>query len=150
MALFGGSIAPVDEFHNFTSALPGAPPTRWERKAAEAAAAAALTERSSSAANIAPTTPGRGGGGRRSRPRTPKSVGKPKTPSAGGDRFIPCRSGMSMDMGRLALNFGGKENGDDEEGATTTPAAAAVAAAAAAAAARRLCGIVWRGLRRRT
>ncbi|GAB0496160.1 hypothetical protein MMPV_007470 [Pyropia vietnamensis] len=124
MALFGGSVAPVDEFHNFTSALPGAPLTRWERKAAEAAAAAALTERSSSAANIAPTTPGRSNG-RRSRPRTPKSVGKPKTPSAGGDRYIPCRSGMSMDMGRLALNFGGKENGGEpDEGAISTSVAA--------------------------
>jgi cell division cycle 20, cofactor of APC complex len=85
---FGATVAAVDDFDTFSNPVADAPMPRWQRKANEASASCFGF-------------------------KTPKSGKRSKTPS--GDRFIPNRSAMDLDMCRHALNFdsqSGKENGE--------------------------------------
>ncbi|PXF48173.1 Cell division cycle protein 20-like [Gracilariopsis chorda] len=93
-----------EDFSNFCAPVSSGPLPRWQRKALESSQ---HVNRPSSAS----VTPGR------SKSKTPKSAKRSKTPS--GDRFIPNRKAMNMDVCRMHLTFeSGKENG--QRPSTTT------------------------------
>ncbi|KAA8494868.1 Anaphase-promoting complex subunit cdc20 [Porphyridium purpureum] len=95
--MFGSQLSEVDEFQSFDGPMENAPLARWERKAK------ALESSRSLNMNSAVTS------GTTSRAKTPNNRTPRKTPQA--DRFIPNRSNMNMDVSRMQLNFGDKENG---------------------------------------
>lgn len=87
---FGTRVTEVDDFNNFDSPMEDVQMPRWQRKAMEAA---------QSGASQGQKTPG-------------------KTPQ--NDRFIPNRSAMDIDVARMALNFGDKENSEKDSEKSNT------------------------------
>eukprot|EP00189_Rhodosorus_marinus_P002787 CAMPEP_0113968802 /NCGR_PEP_ID=MMETSP0011_2-20120614/9784_1 /TAXON_ID=101924 /ORGANISM="Rhodosorus marinus" /LENGTH=485 /DNA_ID=CAMNT_0000982029 /DNA_START=343 /DNA_END=1800 /DNA_ORIENTATION=+ /assembly_acc=CAM_ASM_000156 len=82
---YGGKVHEDDDFHNFDAPMEDCPLPRWQRKAMDSA----RTENAMS---------------------TPRGSGK--TPQS--DRFIPNRNAMDINVSRMTLNFGDKENSTEK------------------------------------